>query len=219
VAERANERGNEFVTMSTAQVVVLAGPSGAGKSHLAERLGLPVLRLDDFYKDGDDPTLPRISHGPNHGLVDWDDPASWHREDALAALRELCATGRSEVPIYEIAQNGRSGSRAVHLGGADRFIAEGIFAPEVVATCREEGLLAAAYCITQHPLVTFWRRLTRDLREHRKPPLVLLLRGFALMRDQQRVVAHALRQGCRRATGNQAYAELTGQRRRPAGAP
>ena len=33
-----------------------------------------------------------------------------------------------------------------------------------------EGLLAAAYCITQHPLVTFWRRLTRDLREHRKPP-------------------------------------------------
>ena len=35
--------------MSTAQVVVLAGPSGAGKSRLAERLGLPVLRLDDFY--------------------------------------------------------------------------------------------------------------------------------------------------------------------------
>jgi uridine kinase len=78
-----------------------------------------------------------------------------------------------------------------------------------VATCREEGLLAAAYCITQHPFKTFWRRLTRDLREHRKPPLVLVRRGLALLRDQQRVVAHAVRQGCRRATGDQAYAELT----------
>jgi uridine kinase len=28
------------------------------------------------------------------------------------------------------------------------------------------------------------------------------------MRDQQRVVAHAVRQGCRKATGDQAYAEL-----------
>jgi uridine kinase len=219
VAERANERGNEFVTMSTAQVVVLAGPSGAGKSRLAERLGFPVLRLDDFYKDGDDPSLPRIAHGPNAGIVDWDHPDSWHQEDALAALRELCATGVSEVPIYEIADNGRSGLRTVELGGSDRFVAEGIFAPEVVAACREEGMLAAAYCITQHPLVTFWRRLTRDLREHRKPPMVLLLRGFTLMRDQQRVVAHALRQGCRRATGDQAYAELTGQHSRAAGSP
>ena len=194
--------------MSAAQVVVLAGPSGAGKSRLAERLGLPVLRLDDFYKDGDDPTLPRITVGANAGLVDWDDPASWHEQDALAALRRLCTTGRCEVPVYEIAKNGRVGSRPVDLAGSPLFVAEGIFAPEVVAVCREEGLLAAAYCITQHPLVTFWRRLTRDLREHRKPPLVLVRRGLALMRDQQRVVAHAVRQGCRKATGDQAYAEL-----------
>ena len=93
--------------VSAAQVVVLAGPSGAGKSRLAERLGLPVLRLDDFYKDGDDPSLPRITVGANAGLVDWDDPASWHEQDALAALRELCTTGRCEVPVYEISRNGR----------------------------------------------------------------------------------------------------------------
>jgi uridine kinase len=203
--------------MQRAQVVVLAGPSGAGKSRLAERLGLPLLRLDDFYKDGDDPSLPRITHGANAGLVDWDDPASWHREDALAALRELCATGRCEVPVYEISRNGRHGTRVVDLGGSTRFVAEGIFAPDVVATCREEGLLEAAYCITQHPLVTFWRRLTRDLREHRKPPLVLLRRGVALMRDQQQVVARATRQGCRRATGDQAYAELTAADRHTTG--
>jgi len=194
--------------MSTAQVVVLAGPSGAGKSRLAERLGLPVLRLDDFYKDGDDPSLPRITTGANAGLVDWDHPDSWHEADALAALRALCATGRCEVPIYEIARNGRCGSRVVDLGGSGRFVAEGIFAPEVVATCREEGMLAAAYCITQHPLVTFWRRLTRDLRERRKPPLVLLRRGWALMRDQRRVIAGAAASGCSVVTPHEALERI-----------
>jgi uridine kinase len=196
--------------VTCAQVVVLAGPSGAGKSRLAERLGYPILRLDDFYKDGDDPSLPRITGGANAGMVDWDHPDSWHHEDAMTSLRELCTTGRSEVPVYEIAQNGRAGSRTVDLGGSPRFVAEGIFAPEVVAACRDEGLLVAAYCITQHPLLTFWRRLTRDLRERRKPPLVLLRRGVALMRDQQRVVAHAVGVGCRKATGDRAYDELTG---------
>ena len=57
-------------------------------------------------------------------------------------------------------------------------------------------MLAAALCLRQHPLVTFWRRLTRDLREHRKPPLVLLRRGWALMRDQRRVIADAAALGC-----------------------
>ena len=63
------------------------------------------------------------------------------------------------------------------LEGSPLFVAEGIFAHHVVAKCRENGMLAAAYCVRQHPTVTFWRRLTRDLREHRKPPLVLVRRG------------------------------------------
>lgn len=191
-----------------ARVIVLAGPSGAGKSRLAERMGLPVLRLDDFYKDGDDPSLPLITEGANAGIVDWDDPASWLLDDAMAALDELCRTGRAEVPVYEIAQNGRCGSHTVDLAGHDLFVAEGIFAQEIVPHCREAGLLAAAYCVRQHPMVTFWRRLTRDLREHRKPPLVLLRRGLALMRDQQRVVAHAVALGCRPVTADEAYADL-----------
>ncbi|QWF21134.1 ATP-binding protein [Nocardioides sp. LMS-CY] len=191
-----------------ARVIVLAGPSGAGKSRLAERTGLPVLRLDDFYKSGGDPTLPLITEGPNAGIVDWDDPESWLLDDAMAALDELCRTGRAEVPVYEIARNGRCGWQTLDLDGHDLFVAEGIFAQEIVSHCREAGLLAAAYCVRQHPMVTFWRRLTRDLREHRKPPLVLVRRGLALLRDQRRVVGHAVECGCRPVTPDQAYADL-----------
>ena len=191
-----------------ARVIVLAGPSGAGKSRLAERMGLPVLRLDDFYKDGGDPSLPLITEGANAGIPDWDDPASWLLDDAMAALDELCRTGRTEVPIYDISTSSRRGSHVVDLAGHDLFAAEGIFAQEIVPHCREAGILAAAYCVRQHPMLTFWRRLTRDLREHRKPPRVLARRGLALMRDQQRVVEHAVGLGCRPVTGDQAYADV-----------
>lgn len=191
-----------------ARVIVLAGPSGAGKSRLAERIGLPVLRLDDFYKNGDDPTLPRIIEGANHGLVDWDDPESWLRDDAMATLALLCREGRAEVPLYDIARDGRHGSRPLDLAGHELFVAEGIFAQEIVPACVEAGLLAAAYCVRQHPLVTFWRRLTRDLREHRKPPLVLVRRGLALLGDQRRVVSHAVARGCEPVTPEQALVSI-----------
>jgi uridine kinase len=190
-------------------VIVLAGPSGAGKSRLAARLGLPVLRLDDFYKSGGDPSLPRITTGANAGLVDWDHPDSWLPDDAMAAIERLCAEGRAEVPVYDIAQDGRCGTQVLDLDGSRLFLAEGIFAQEVVPRCRAQGLLAAAYCVRQHPVVTFWRRLTRDLREHRKPPLVLLRRGLALMRDQKRVVGHAVSLGCEPVSSEEALTEVT----------
>ncbi|MBM9459641.1 AAA family ATPase [Nocardioides sp. zg-536] len=198
----------------TARVIVLAGPSGAGKSRLAERLhrahGWPTLRLDDFYRDADEPGLPLIAEGPNAGIVDWDDPATWRRDDAVAALRSLCRTGVADLPVYSISESRATGTQHLDLRGATRFCAEGIFAAEVVEQCRREGLLEAAYCITQHPLLTFWRRLARDLREHRKPPLVLVRRGLALARAQRRVVRRATAAGCRVATGEQAFTELGG---------
>lgn len=196
------------MTSVRAQVIVLAGPSGAGKSRLADRLGLPVLRLDDFYKNGSDDTLPRITAGANAGLVDWDHPASWLQDDALAALEALCTTGRAEVPVYDIAHDGRCGTQVLDLGDERLFVAEGIFAQEVVPRSRDEGWLAEAYCVRQHPVVTFWRRLDRDLREHRKPPLVLLRRGLALLRDQRRVVSHAVGLGCRPVSPHDAWDAL-----------
>ncbi|MCW2782418.1 MAG: uridine kinase [Marmoricola sp.] len=187
-----------------ARVVVLAGPSGSGKSRLAEKSGLPVLRLDDFYKDGDDPTLPCIDLAGGSPIVDWDAPESWLAVDAVAAIASLCENGQADVPGYDIARSARTEHHALRLDGAHFFIAEGIFAQEIVAECRARGLLADAICVTQRPVVTFWRRLTRDLREHRKPPPVLVRRGLHLMLQQRAVVAHAVALGCRVASPEQA---------------
>ena len=94
------------------RVVVLAGPSGSGKSRLAARLhqahGWPIFRLDDFYRDEDDPAMPR-SEGL--GIVDWDHPDSWDAERAVASLCELVDTGRTDTPDYDISRSRAVGHR------------------------------------------------------------------------------------------------------------
>ncbi|HSE72177.1 MAG TPA: ATP-binding protein [Nocardioidaceae bacterium] len=197
-----------------ARVIVLAGPSGSGKSRLSRRLGLPVLNLDDFYKDGSDPSLPRLEMG----LVDWDHPDSWLREEALDAIEALCREGSSAVPVYNIAHDGRTGHQTLSLDGSGFFVAEGIFAHEVVELCAGRDLLADAICVRHHRVVTFWRRLTRDLKERRKPPHVLVRRGLMLLRAEPAVVARAVARGCAAMTPEQAYRRvraLTGSAARP----
>lgn len=198
-----------------AQVVVVAGPSGSGKSRLCDRLalehGLPVVHLDDFYKNGDDPTLPHVHLAGGAPVVDWDDPSSWNLDAATAALEELCRSGTADIPVYEIAADSRVGHRVVELGEASCVLAEGIFADRVVAACRASGILADAVCVHNGALVTFWRRLVRDLRERRKPPWVLLRRGLSLLRHDRDVVERARQAGCTVVTSEQAFRRISGR--------
>lgn len=191
-------------------MIVLAGPSGSGKSRLAERTRLPVLRLDDFYKSAGDATLPVITEGANAGLIDWDHVDSWLQDEAFRTLSDLCRHGVAEVPVYDIARDGRCGSHTLDLGDSPLFVAEGIFAQEVVPALRRADLLAAALCVKQNPMVTFWRRLTRDLRERRKPPLVLVRRGLVLMREQRGVVNRAVALGCEALGNEDAFERIEG---------
>jgi len=165
--------------------VLLCGPSGSGKSLVAACSGLPVLRLDDFYKEGDDPTLPQVAGSSD---IDWDDPESWDADIAVAAIAELCRTGRTNVPVYDISLSARTGEEAVDIGRTPLFVAEGIFAAEIVGRCRELGLLADALCLSRGPMRTFRRRFLRDLREGRKSVPFLLRRGWRLMRQERSIV-------------------------------
>ncbi len=188
-AARTGDHGAERPGAGRRRVVVLAGPSGAGKSRLAERLhaahGWPVFRLDDFYRDEDDPAAPRH---PELGIVDWDHPDSWDAGRALTALGELVDTGRTRLPVYDIATSRAVGHHEVAMSPGDLVLAEGIFAAEIVAGLEEAGMLHSAWCIHHRPAVTFVRRLLRDLRERRKPPAMLVRRGWGLMRDEPRIV-------------------------------
>lgn len=185
---------------TSACVVLLCGPSGSGKSHIAARSGLPVFRLDDFYRDGDDPAMPRSEE---LGIVDWDDPRSWKADDAVTALETLCRTGRVEAPTYDIPQNRATGTALVELRGAPAVVAEGVFAAQIVEQLRERGLLADAVVLHRTPWKNFVRRFARDLKERRKPPLTLWQRGRILMAAEPSIIADACAHGCRRVSASE----------------
>lgn len=196
-----------------ARVVLLTGPSGCGKSRLAHGSGLPVLNLDDFYRDGDDPAMPRSE---DLGIVDWDDPRSWDGEAAVTALAQLCEHGWADVPVYDILQDRSTGTSRFAIGDAAVFVAEGIFAAEIAADCRSRGLLAEAIVVRRAPWKNFARRLVRDLAERRKPPITLLRRGFGLMRHERYVVSRQVAAG---GTAYDAPATAARLRQLAAGAP
>ncbi len=180
-----------------AAIVLVAGESGSGKSHLARVSGCPRFRLDEFYRDGDTPGLPTASHG----IIDWDDPATWDAQAALDAILELVDRGRTTTPVYDISTSRRVGEREVTIAEAPPgervvIVAEGIFAPELVGPARERGLDVTGIWLHRAPLLVFALRLVRDLRQRRKPPLVLLRRGWWLLRTEPARRRRARSQGC-----------------------
>ncbi|MFI8961224.1 uridine kinase [Streptomyces sp. NPDC053493] len=187
------------------RVVLLAGPSGSGKSSLAALTGLPVLRLDDFYKEHDDPTLPLVEGSSD---IDWDSPLSWDQDAAVAAIVELCRTGRTDVPVYDIATSAVAGRETLDIARTPLFVAEGIFAADIVARCRELGVLADALCLRGRPSTTFRRRLLRDLKEGRKSVPFLLRRGWRLMRAERSIVARQTALGAHPCAKDEALGRL-----------
>ena len=188
------------------RVILLTGPSGAGKSRLAARLnaahGWPVIRLDDFYRELTDPGLPRSPIG----IPDWDHPDSWNAGAAIVALRQLVDEGATEVPVYDIGTSSVTGRHTVTAGPTACIVAEGLFAARLIAPLRAEGLLADALCVRQNRYLTAGRRFVRDLAERRKPPHILVQRGWALLKDEPQVISAAMALGANCVTPKEAEA-------------
>ncbi|MCM0678156.1 hypothetical protein NCC78_26260 [Micromonospora phytophila] len=121
----------------------------------------------------------------------------------METIARLAREGKAEVPVYAIGEDRKVATRPFHLAGSPLFVAEGIFAAEIVEECRRRGLLAGAYALRRPRGATFVRRLARDLAEQRKAPRVLVRRGLALLRAEPAVL--------RRQTGLGAEAARAGE--------
>jgi len=140
--------------------------------------------LDDFYREGGDPDLPMSPLG----IPDWDDAASWNGQAATQALRALCTDGVVTVPRYDISTSARYGSHTLTRDGAAIVVAEGIFAAHLIPILRAQDRLADAWCIRDHPWLTFGKRFTRDVKQRRKPIGTLWRRGQQLRRSEPGIV-------------------------------
>ncbi len=194
-------------------LLLLAGPSGSGKSRLARMSGCVNVRLDDFYRDAGDADLPHWG-----GIVDWDDPRSWDCEAAATAIRTLVDQGSVHMPVYDISLSRRVGSHELHLPAASAgqrvcIVAEGIFAPELVQRCRDLGIDTTGVWLTRPRLLVFWLRLVRDLKDHRKAPLILVRRGWTLLLKEPEQRRAAVAKGCEALSMRQAASRIESLRR------
>lgn len=173
-------------------LVFVAGPSGSGKSRLSRLVGQAAAKvsLDDFYYDHDHPGMPRTL-----GITDWDHIGSWDQALALSTLTRLLGEGTARVPVYDISRSLRVGERQLNATAARLVIAEGIFAPETYRAAVAAGLPARAIWLHRPRGTNFVRRLSRDLREGRKAPAILVRRGITLYRREPQLRRHALECG------------------------
>lgn len=189
-------------------LLLIAGPSGSGKSRLT-RLATgsakaAAISLDDFYRDVDAPDLPMTPMG----IPDWDDVATWDLEQAVERVGALLRDGSAELPTYDISLSRRTGHRLVTIGDAELVLAEGIFAIDMLAAAQAAGIACEGWWLDRPRLANYARRLTRDLRERRKTPWVLLRRGAALFRGEPALRRTALRAGFKPMSMHKALARL-----------
>jgi uridine kinase len=112
-------------------LVTVSGGSCSGKSYFTARLtrhldslGIKsaVVCLDDYFKNGNDPTVPRNDTGRKL----FDSPESFHSAECRKHLRQLLTGKTAVVPKYSFAVMRRVADKSV--SPAPVIIIEGLFA-------------------------------------------------------------------------------------------
>lgn len=114
-------------------LIVIAGGSCSGKSYFADKLSseldklsMPnsVVHLDNYFKDLDDPSLPRSESGRRL----FDDPNSYHMFDFIFDVSKLISGKAIRMPAYDKAVCKRIVGSEMSVEPSNIIIAEGLFA-------------------------------------------------------------------------------------------
>ena len=173
---RADHRGSDRMTRCPPRSSPFGprrrtgGSLGVGKSRSAAHSGSRCS--GSTTTTGAVTTRPaRIPHGANAGLVDWDDPRSWHHDEAVRAICELATTGGTVAPVYDIASNSPSGTHVVDLEGQAPVRGRGDLRsggrPGLPRARRTGGRAVPATAPPRHVLASTRPRSARASQAHR----------------------------------------------------
>ncbi|MFH0878045.1 MAG: adenylyl-sulfate kinase [Candidatus Omnitrophota bacterium] len=121
-------------------LVLIAGASCSGKTSLAlelkkkihrQGLGVSVLSLDEFFKDIDDPGLPRNEEGQKL----FDTVNSYHYMEFLKILHALVSGIDARTPCYDIVKAKRVPDKLRLIKASPVIIAEGLFVISLADEC------------------------------------------------------------------------------------
>lgn len=146
--------------------IVLAGGSCSGKSYLSRRLKmlladlgeLPViLKLDDYMKEIDDPTLPVTKTGAPL----FDAPESYRMEEAESHLHGLIEGKPIEGPVYDLDKNQLVPGKTETKYPERVIIVDGLFA---VLIAERLAVPTLRVFVEATPEVRLQRRIERDAK-------------------------------------------------------
>ncbi len=177
----------DAIVSSGSAVVMLAGPSASGKTTSAHKVALSLRRhgknaevvsLDNFFRN--------ITEYPKtaEGMPDMEHLLALDVDRVNRCLKELIATGASEMPIYDFLTQRRSDTTLhIEAGRDDIVIIEGIHAlnPALSASIAQDAVfrmyvgLRTEYCVDGRRVVS-----TRDLRITRRLVRDYLFRGHSV---------------------------------------
>ncbi len=120
-------------------LILIAGGSCSGKSYFAARLkercttinkSVGTVQLDYYFKDLDDPTMPRNAEGRKL----FDLPGSYHLNEYKLAIGQLINGQAVNMPNYDSLANKRLVGLGPRIEPPDIIIAEGLFAISILSS-------------------------------------------------------------------------------------
>jgi len=151
-------------------LIKVAGPSCAGKTTFADNLisassgrekirssidkSIGWLPLDDFFRDLDDPLIPRN----DEGLPIFDVPESYCSEEYSTVVAKLLSGEECLAPVYNLAKNRRYGE--VKIKGMQILVTEGLFS---IDFCQKIPVVSLSVYVEADRSVCEERRVTHDM--------------------------------------------------------
>ena len=145
-------------------LILIAGGSCSGKSYSAVKLkemlvayneSVGIVQLDYYFKDLNDPTLPKNADGRRL----FDLPKSYHLLEYKRAVARLVSGLEINMPNYDFVTSRRLNGLGPLIGPAEVIIAEGLFAISVLHPDYPSAL--KIYVDTDQELC-LERRISRD---------------------------------------------------------
>lgn len=123
------------LALTPPRLVTVSGCTQSGKTTLSRDLAsllvlATVVEMDWYFRDADDPLLPR----DERGRPSYDRPDAFHTDAFRTAVVTLLAGSTVLTPVYDIATNRRM-DWVRFLEPAPTVIAEGLFALRALARC------------------------------------------------------------------------------------
>lgn len=178
---RIREVAMRLASNREVRVILLAGPSGSGKTTSANlikdeviRLGREaiVVSLDDFYRNSDDPSYPRLADGER----DFECPEALHLDEIRDTLSKIAMGGDFVLPKYDFKAGARCSERLHPAMPEGCVIVEGLHAlnPKISDTLPRESVLKVFVSVSTNVVasdgerlisgrkIRFVRRMVRD---------------------------------------------------------